>query len=48
MLAAPEIKVFINLDRAFDGLISKEDVDAMAKNVDKFSLMTYDYSSPQR
>lgn len=34
--------------RSFDGLISKEDVDAMAANVDRFSLMTYDFSNPSR
>ncbi|CAL1533105.1 unnamed protein product [Lymnaea stagnalis] len=34
--------------RDVEGLISKEDVDAMAKNVDKFSLMTYDFSGPNR
>ncbi|XP_013064412.1 chitinase domain-containing protein 1-like [Biomphalaria glabrata] len=34
--------------RDVDGLISKQDVDAMANNVDKFSLMTYDFSGPSR
>ncbi|XP_059139701.1 chitinase domain-containing protein 1-like [Physella acuta] len=34
--------------RDVEGLISKEDVDAMEKNVDKFSLMTYDFSGPNR
>ena len=30
------------------GMIDEEDVDRMSDSVDFFSLMTYDYSSPQR
>lgn len=35
-------------DKKFQGMISKEDVEAMSKNVDSFSLMTYDFSNPTR
>ncbi|RUS89432.1 hypothetical protein EGW08_002805 [Elysia chlorotica] len=34
--------------RNIDGLIKREDVEAMVDNVDKFSLMTYDFSNPSR
>ncbi|GFO38355.1 chitinase domain-containing protein 1 [Plakobranchus ocellatus] len=34
--------------KTVDGLISKADVDGMADNVDRFSLMTYDFSNPNR
>merc|ERR1711874_80576 len=30
------------------GMIEEEDLDRMSDSVDYFSLMTYDYSSPQR
>jgi len=35
-------------DKQFEGMISKEDIDAMAPHVDRFSLMTYDFSNPTR
>ncbi|GFS20067.1 chitinase domain-containing protein 1 [Elysia marginata] len=34
--------------RNIDGLINREDIEAMVDSVDKFSLMTYDFSNPNR
>ncbi|XP_012935623.1 chitinase domain-containing protein 1 [Aplysia californica] len=34
--------------RNIDGMISKTDVDALSSYVDRFSLMTYDFSNPGR
>jgi len=35
-------------DKQFEGMISREDVEAMSPHVDRFSLMTYDFSNPSR
>lgn len=42
------VLLYALLFRNVPGLISKSDVDALAKSVDRFSLMTYDFSSPGR